>query len=147
MNSRTGLNTWRQGDPFTRLAWKLSHLLHKSRTASFTVRTGLDLKTFENEAQGINTTKDNLMNVSLGFGGNRSDSYLGRTFYDLKFEMGLREGDSSRGLAFQGQAGMERSLPPSSGYHSPPVREDPKQLLYPEVSRTSSITPARFHLI
>jgi hemolysin activation/secretion protein len=39
------------------------------------------------------------MNVSLGFGGNRSDSYLGRTFYDLKFEMGLREGDSSRALA------------------------------------------------
>ena len=78
---------------------ELSHLLYKSRTASFTVRTGLDLKTFENEAQGINTTKDNLMNVSLGFGGNRSDSYLGRTFYDLKFEMGLREGDSSRALA------------------------------------------------
>jgi len=77
---------------------EFSHLLHKSRTASFKVRTGLDLKTFENEAQGINTTKDNLMNVSLGFGGNRSDSYLGRTFYDLKFEMGLRDGDSSRGL-------------------------------------------------
>ena len=77
---------------------ELSHLLHKSRTASFKVRTGLDLKTFENEAQGINTTKDNLMNVSLGFGGNRSDSFLGRTFYDLNFELGLREGDSSRAL-------------------------------------------------
>ena len=77
---------------------ELSHLLHKTRTASFTVRTGLDLKSFENEAQGINTTKDNLMNVSLGFSGNRTDSYLGRTFYDLKFELGLREGDSSRAL-------------------------------------------------
>ena len=77
---------------------ELSHLLHKSRTASFTVRTGLDLKTFENEAQGINTTKDNLMNLSLGFEGNLSDSFLGRTFYDLNFELGLREGDSSRGL-------------------------------------------------
>ena len=87
------------GGSLNSVGLELSHLLHKSRTASFTVRTGLDLKTFENEAQGINTTKDNLMNVSLGFAGNRSDSYLGRTFYDLKFEMGLREGDSSRALA------------------------------------------------
>jgi hemolysin activation/secretion protein len=77
---------------------EFSHLLHKSREASFKVRTGLDLKTFENEAQGINTTKDNLMNVSLGFEGNLSDSFLGRTFYDLNFELGLREGDSSRAL-------------------------------------------------
>jgi hemolysin activation/secretion protein len=77
---------------------ELSHLMHKSQTASFSVRTGLDFKSFENEAQGINTTKDNLMNVSLGFEGNLSDSFLGRTFYDLNFEMGLREGDSSRGL-------------------------------------------------
>ena len=77
---------------------ELSHLVHKSRTARFSVRSGLDLKSFENEAQGINTTKDNLMNVSLGLAGNLSDSYLGRTFYDLKFELGLREGDSSRGL-------------------------------------------------
>ena len=78
---------------------ELSHLLHKSRTASFSARTGLDLKTFENEAQGINTTKDNLMNVSLGFKGNLSDSFFGRTFYDLNFEMGLHEGDASRSLA------------------------------------------------
>jgi hemolysin activation/secretion protein len=38
------------------------------------------------------------MNVSLGFEGNLSDSFLGRTFYDLNFALGLREGDSSRGL-------------------------------------------------
>ena len=38
------------------------------------------------------------MNLSLGLSGNLTDSYLGRTFYDLKFELGLREGDSSRGL-------------------------------------------------
>ena len=86
------------GGSLNAVGLELSHLLHKSQTASFTVRTGLDLKTFENEAQGVNTTKDNLMNVSLGFAGNRTDSYLGRTFYDLKFELGLREGDSSRGL-------------------------------------------------
>ena len=86
------------GGSLTFFGLELSHLMHKSQTASFSVRTGLDLKSFENEAQGINTTKDNLMNVSLGFEGNLSDSFLGRTFYDLNFELGLREGDSSRGL-------------------------------------------------
>ena len=86
------------GGSFHSVGLELSHLMHKSQTASFSVRTGLDLKSFENEAQGINTTKDNLMNVSLGFEGNLSDSFLGRTFYDLNFELGLREGDSSRGL-------------------------------------------------
>ena len=86
------------GGSLNSVGLELSHLMHKSQTASFSVRTGLDLKSFENEAQGINTTKDNLMNVSLGFEGNLSDSFLGRTFYDLNFELGLREGDSSRGL-------------------------------------------------
>jgi len=86
------------GGSFTSVGLEFSHLLHKSQKASFSVRTGLDLKSFENEAQGTNTTKDNLMNVSLGFEGNLSDSFLGRTFYDLNFELGLREGDSSRGL-------------------------------------------------
>jgi len=86
------------GGSLNSVGLELSHLMHKSQTATFSVRTGLDLKSFENEAQGINTTKDNLMNVSLGFEGNLSDSFLGRTFYDLNFEMGLREGDSSRGL-------------------------------------------------
>jgi len=86
------------GGSFHSVGLELSHLMHKSQTASFSIRTGLDLKSFENEAQGINTTKDNLMNVSLGFEGNLSDSFLGRTFYDLNFELGLREGDSSRGL-------------------------------------------------
>ena len=86
------------GGSFTSVGLEFSHLLHKSQKASFSVRTGLDLKSFENEAQGTNTTKDNLMNVSLGFEGNLSDSFLGRTFYDLNFELGLREGDPSRGL-------------------------------------------------
>ncbi len=86
------------GGSFTSAGLEFSHLLHKSQKASFSVRTGLDLKSFENEAQGTNTTKDNLMNVSLGFEGNLSDSFFGRTFYDLNFELGLREGDSSRSL-------------------------------------------------
>ena len=77
---------------------EVSQLIHKSRTASFSARTRLDMKHFENEAEEVNTSKDNLMNVSLGFTGNRSDSFLGRTFFDLNLEMGLREKDSNRAL-------------------------------------------------
>ena len=87
------------GGTFTAYGLEVSQLVHKSRTASFSVRTRLDVKHVENEAQGSNTSKDNLMNVSLGFAGNLSDSFLGRTFYDLNLEMGLRERDSGRALA------------------------------------------------
>ena len=92
------LNYLAAGGSVTAYGLEVSHLLHKSQTASFSARTRLDVKHYENEAQGINTSKDNLMNVSLGFEGNLSDSFLGRTFYDLNFEMGLRERDSTRGL-------------------------------------------------
>ena len=77
---------------------EVSQLIHKSRTASFSARTRLDMKHFVNEAEEVNTSKDNLMNVSLGFAGNRSDSFLGRTFFDLDLEMGLRERNSNRPL-------------------------------------------------
>jgi len=87
------------GGSSTSVGLEVSHLFYKSQTASFSARTGLDFKNSENESQGTNTSKDNLTNVSLGLGGNFSDSYLGRTFYDLKFQMGLSEGDSTRGLA------------------------------------------------
>jgi len=86
------------GGTFTAYGFEVSHLVHKSRKASFSVRTRLDVKHVENEAQGSNTSKDNLMNVSLGFAGNLSDSFLGRTFFDLNLEMGLRERDSGRAL-------------------------------------------------
>ena len=92
------LNYLAAGGSVTAYGLEVSHLVHKSQTASFSARTRLDVKHYENEAQGINTSKDNLMNVSLGFEGNLSDSFLGRTFYDLNFEMGLRERDSTRGL-------------------------------------------------
>jgi len=87
------------GGSSTTVGLEVSHLFYKSLTASFSARTGIDFKSAENESQGSNTNKDNLTNVSLGLGGNFSDSYLGRTFYDLKFQMGLREGDPNRALA------------------------------------------------
>ena len=87
------------GGSSTTVGLEVSHLFYKSLTASFSARTGIDFKSAENESQGANTSKDNLTNISLGLGGNFSDSYLGRTFYDLKFQMGLREGDPNRALA------------------------------------------------
>ena len=74
------LNYLAAGGTVTAYGLEFSHLVHKSRTASFSARTRLDVKHYENEAQGINTSKDNLMNVSLGFKGNLSDSFLEELF-------------------------------------------------------------------
>ena len=93
------LSSLAAGGSSTSVGLEVSQLLHKSRTASFSARLGLDFKSSANEAAGTNTSKDNLTDFSLGFGGNLSDAYLGRTFYDLKFRVGLREGDGTRGLA------------------------------------------------
>ena len=87
------------GGSSTTVGLEVSQMLHKTRTASFSARLGLDIKSSTNEASGTNTSKDNLTDLSLGFGGNLSDTYLGRTFYDLKFRVGLREGDGTRGMA------------------------------------------------
>ena len=87
------------GGTSTTVGLEVSHLFYKSLTASFSSRVGVEFKNAENESQGTNTSKDNLTNLSLGLGGNFSDSYLGRTFYDLKFQVGLREGDPNRALA------------------------------------------------
>ena len=78
----------------TRIAsLELSHPLHRTRSSQLSVRGGLDIKSFANKQQSESTTKDNPIDISLGFGGNFSDPYLGRNFYDLKFQLGLREVD------------------------------------------------------
>jgi len=78
--------------------WEVSHPLKRTRTSQMSIRAGLDIKNFENEQQGANSSKDNLVNLSLGLGGNFSDDYLGRSFYDLKLQWGLKESDTERDL-------------------------------------------------
>ncbi len=72
--------------------WELSHLLSRARDFQMTVRGGMDFKMFENEklSETSITTNENLQDIYFGVGGNFTDSYAGRTFYDLKLQLGLR---------------------------------------------------------
>jgi len=72
--------------------WELSHPLLKSRDNQITIRGGMDFKISENEKVSTNaiSSKENIQDVYFGLGGNFTDSYLGRNFYDLKVKLGLR---------------------------------------------------------
>ena len=76
--------------------WELSHLLSRARTSQMTIRGGMDFKFFENEklSTASISSKENLQDIYFGFGGNFSDEYGGRTFYDIKLQLGLRLKDT-----------------------------------------------------
>ena len=71
---------------------ELSHPLSMLRDSLMTVRGGMNVLALENEnLQDTKiTTKETLQNLYFGLGGNFTDNYLGRTFYDLKLQRGLR---------------------------------------------------------
>jgi len=73
-------------------AWELSHPLAKARDNQITIRGGMDFKISENEKVSTNSisSKENIQDVYFGLGGNFTDSYLGRNFYDIKVKLGLR---------------------------------------------------------
>ena len=72
--------------------WELSHPLSKARDFQMTVRGGMNFKMLENEklSEASITTNENLQDIYFGLGGNFTDNYLGRNFYDLKLQLGLR---------------------------------------------------------
>ena len=61
-----------------------------------TVRGGMNVLDLENENLQDReiTTKEILQNLYFGLGGNFTDNYLGRTFYDLRLQRGLRLWDT-----------------------------------------------------
>ena len=85
-----GLKSLASGGSSHTYTWELSHLLSKIRTSQITVRGGMDFKIFENEQNGVPSSKENLQDTFFGLGGNFSDKYGGQTFYDIKLQLGLR---------------------------------------------------------
>lgn len=77
---------------------ELSQLLRRTRTSQVQARGGIEFKSYENEQLGVNTSKDTPTEIYAGLAGNFSDEYLGRNFYDTSLHLGLKEGDTSRGL-------------------------------------------------
>ena len=71
--------------------WELSHPLAKARDNQIAIRGGMNFRIGENETVSDNTiSKEDTQDVYFGLGGNFTDSYLGRNFYDIKAKLGLR---------------------------------------------------------
>lgn len=74
------------------------HPLHRSRTAHLFVKGGMEARNYTNESLGQNTSDDRLFDIYLGAGGNLSDRYQGRTFFDAKAQFGFAESNNEEGL-------------------------------------------------
>ena len=95
-----GLNlaSLRSGGSSQIFSLEVNHPLQRSRTSQLFVKGGIEARNYTNEQLGQNTSDDRLINIFLGVGGNFSDSYQGRTFFDLQGKSGFTEGDNEENL-------------------------------------------------
>jgi len=70
------------------------HPLHRSRTASLFVKGGMEARNFTNKRTEVKTSDDRLVDVYLGVGGNYSDPFKGRNFFDFTAKIGFTETDT-----------------------------------------------------
>ncbi|MBT3511203.1 MAG: ShlB/FhaC/HecB family hemolysin secretion/activation protein [Nitrospina sp.] len=77
---------------------EVNHPLQRSRTSQLFVKGGLQVRNYTNEQLGKNTSDDRLVNIFLGVGGNFSDPYKGRNFFDVQGKSGFSEGDNDENL-------------------------------------------------
>ena len=75
-----------------------NHPLRRSRTSQLFVKGGLEARNYTNEQLGKNTSDDRLVNIYLGVGGNFSDPYKGRNFFNVQAKSGFTEGDNDENL-------------------------------------------------
>jgi hemolysin activation/secretion protein len=74
------------------------HTLDRSRTSQLFVKGGVEARNYTNEQLGENTSDDRLVNIYFGVGGNFSDKFKGRTFFDFQGKTGFTEGDNEEKL-------------------------------------------------
>lgn len=77
--------------------------LFRNRTTRFFARAGVELRKYENELLGQTSSDDELGDFYFSLGGNHSDSYGGRTFFDGRTQFGFTEGDPNRPLNSRAQ--------------------------------------------
>jgi hemolysin activation/secretion protein len=92
------LESLRAGGKSQIVSLELKHPLQRSRSSQLFVKGGVEARKYTNEQLGANTSDDRLINVYLGVGGNFSDSYKGRTFFDLQGKSGFGESDNEENL-------------------------------------------------
>jgi hemolysin activation/secretion protein len=92
------LKSLRSGGSSQIFATEVKHPLKRSRTSQLDVRGGLEFRNYTNEQSGQNTSDDRLVNLYFGVGGNFSDPYKGRNFFDFQVKKGFTEADNEEGL-------------------------------------------------
>jgi hemolysin activation/secretion protein len=92
------LKSLRSGGKSQIFATEVKHPLERSRTSQLDVRVGLEFRNYTNEQSGQNTSDDRLVNLYFGVGGNFSDPYKGRNFFDFQVKKGFAEADNEEGL-------------------------------------------------
>ena len=70
------------------------HPLHRSRTAQLFVKGGMEARNYTNKQREVKTSDDRLFDVYLGVGGNYSDPFKGRNFFDFTAKTGFTETDT-----------------------------------------------------
>lgn len=80
------LSNLRAGGKSQIISAEVSHPLHRSRTAQLSVKGGMEARYYVNEQLGENTSDERLFDLYLGVGGNFSDLYQGRTFFDTQIK-------------------------------------------------------------
>jgi len=92
------LKSLRSGGSSQIFALEAKHPLHRSRTAQLFVKGGMEARNYTNEQLGENTSDDRLFDIYLGVGGNFSDAYKGRNFFDFQAKSGFTETNNKEGL-------------------------------------------------
>jgi hemolysin activation/secretion protein len=81
----------------------INHPLYRSRKGSVEVRLGSDYRNFKNFVLDTLSSKDSLIGVPSGIGGNIQDRFGGYNYFDLNLHHGFTETDKNRDLASRAQ--------------------------------------------
>ena len=92
------LSNLRAGGSSQIFAAEVSHPLLRSRTQQLFAKAGLEARNYTNEQLGQNTSDDRMFDIYLGIGGNYSDPFQGRNFFDITAKSGFTETDNEEKL-------------------------------------------------
>ncbi len=70
------------------------HPLYRSRKGQLFVKGGMEARNYTNKQREVKTSDDRLFDIYLGVGGNFSDPYKGRNFFDVQAKTGFSETDT-----------------------------------------------------
>ena len=82
---------------------EIGQSLFRNRKMQFSVQGGVEFRTFKNERFAQTTSEDQLQDFYINFGGDITDPFLGRNFFNIRTQFGFSEGDPNRVLSSRAQ--------------------------------------------